>query len=143
MGAWGRGAFENDGALDFLAAFAAEGVPRLISAFTLLPPDYIEVDQGEAVVAGAEIVAAAWGRPGPDLPEDARQLALGSASLIRAVPGLPQLALKALARVVIDGSELHDLWAEYGEIDQAEELDAWLADMADLQFRLRVIAAEP
>ena len=65
MGAWGEKPFENDAAQDFLAAFEAGGVAELRSALEGVADtdddSEVDVDDGSAAIAAAEIVAAALG----------------------------------------------------------------------------------
>jgi hypothetical protein len=106
-------------------------MPPLSAAFDLPVGDYLEVDQGQEVIAAAEIVAAAFGQPAPGLPQDVQQLVVQHGAAIRATPGLPAKALQALSRVTADDSEIHELWAE------ADDGQAWSAAIQDLERRLR------
>ena len=133
MGAWGIGAFENDGAGDLVAALRHQGLDLLGSAFDLPDGEYLEVDQGQEVIAAAEIVAAAFGQAAPGLPPDVQQFVAQHGVAIRARTDLPARALRALARVTADDSEIQDLWAE---VDDGR---AWSAALQDLEGRLRAI----
>lgn len=133
MGAWGTGAFENDGAGDLVAALRHQGPGPLEEAFDLPDGEYLEVDQGQAVIAAAQIVAAAFGQAAPGLPAEMQQWVARHGPAIRAQAGLPGKALRALARVTADDSEIQELWAE---VDDGR---AWSAAVQDLEARLRAI----
>lgn len=133
MGAWGTEAFENDGAGDLVAALDRQGPELLESMFELPDGEYLEVDQGQEVIAAAEIVAAAFGQAAPSLPPHVQQFVVRHGPAIRARPDLPVKALRALSRVTADDSEIQELWAE---VDDGR---AWSAAIQDLEGRLRTI----
>jgi len=132
MGAWGEKAFENDSALDWLAEFEVDGLSLLRETLTrvaeLHADEYLDVDDGAASVAAAEIVAAALGRQRDRVPAtlngwlDAHEGSL--------VGDDQELARRALERVLRAGSELRDLWEEGGTES------AWHADVRALLGRL-------
>ena len=64
MGAWGHGSFQNDSAMDWLdelpgsdRAMVREALERVVGA-----SGYVEVDDGSAALAAAELIAAAHGK---------------------------------------------------------------------------------
>lgn len=132
MGAWGEKAFENDSALDWLAEFEVDGLTLLRETLSrvaeLHGDEYLDVDDGAASVAAAEIVAAALGRQRDRVPAtlngwlDAHEGSL--------VGDDQELARRALERVLRAGSELRDLWEEGGTESP------WHADVQVLLSRL-------
>jgi hypothetical protein len=130
VGVWGTGPFENDDAMDFIAELQADGIWVLRGALeevALLEPEgYVAAPSSSRAIAAAEVLAAARGRPAPDLPSevtDWRSRAPGVDDRL-----LP-LASKAIARI-LDGSELKELW------HASEEGPAWEKRVADLSERL-------
>ena len=127
MGAWGPGPFENDAALDFI--YEIQSSTDLVRAFEQADSDYVEVDEGSAIIVAAECVAALCGSPRPDLPEE---LANQIAGFPKPGPNLLALARQSLAAVRTD-SELAELWDE-GEASEAST--RFHAEMAGLAERL-------
>jgi hypothetical protein len=132
MGAWGEKAFENDGAMDWLAELEPLGVAAIHRALSTAAEtsgdDYLDVDDGTAAIAAAEIVAAARGKGRDRVPKrlfawlDANAAAIGSDVLA--------LARRAVERVLGANSELRALWDE-GGVD-----NAWRGEVRELLVRL-------
>ncbi|WP_067273124.1 DUF4259 domain-containing protein [Mitsuaria sp. 7] len=131
-GTWGHGSFGNDGALDWLGDFldrpsAASIEATLNAALTSGPLGSFE---GESAMAAAEVVAAALGRPAPDLRNDLL-------AWLRRTDLADYKKLKALAgravNAVISGqrSELRELWSP-DRVDFAQ----WQASAQELLKRL-------
>jgi hypothetical protein len=130
MGTWGLQSFENDEAMDWVwelndsEEFAA--IEDAFEAVTDEAEDYLEAMPCSIAVAAAEVVAALHGRPSPHLPP-------GVSSWIKGKPS-PGAALLAQAKqavtTVAAESELQELWAESGHLDE------WLAIVRDLEERL-------
>lgn len=113
MGAWGTGPFENDGASDWVHDLEEEG-SSAVSAALELDEAYVDGYDGEAALGAAEVVAAALGRPHPDLPQEvARWVAAHGKEVTREGPR----ALRALERLGGAESEPLELWEEAGEED--------------------------
>jgi hypothetical protein len=132
MGAWGRGSFENDSALDWLEnAFKPGGAAAVEAALRYAaegPEDaYLDVDEASAVVAAAEFVAAARDGDVSRLGVAGNYLAAHRSAL--ASPHLVPVARQALDRV-LRKSELRDLWTEGPD-------QGWLNEMNGLSARLR------
>jgi hypothetical protein len=133
MGAWGPASFQNDSALDWYEEFRDEGARAIQRAFEAAQTDdYLEVDEGSAVIAAAEIVAAAFGKPPAEPPEEFDALISDHAEAIRALPDIRSTAVAAVRRVLAEPSELSELWHEDGE-DNARQ---WLGPVNDLIARL-------
>jgi len=132
MGAWGIGAFENDGAADLIAEWRHADAQAVIDALAL-GEGYIEVDDGQQVVAAATVIAAVFGEPAGKLPEDIARLAARDAKQLQSRGELPGVALERLRRVADDGSELAELWAE------TPSAEAWQSQMRALSRALEAL----
>ena len=129
MGAWGTQSFENDDALDWLAALEAEGLPvagAALAAVEELAPEYSEAPTCSAALAAAEVVAAMRGRPAAALPDE---VAAWVARMPEDPGPLVETARRAVDLVAAE-SELRELWAE------SPEYETWRATVADLRARL-------
>ncbi|MFG0284356.1 MAG: DUF4259 domain-containing protein [Phycisphaerales bacterium JB039] len=143
MGAWGVGPFENDLACDWVygleddarekgllrkraAPFAR--IDRTLGA--ALTATYELWSDAEETLAAAEAVAAARGRPCPDLPEEFEPW-LPVAKAQGVPPGLVTRAIEA-ARKARETSELRSLWEK-----TSDNYIGWLATVDDLLARLQ------
>ena len=132
MGAWGNRNFENDQAMDFVGGFTAN--PSLKSLDEALATvieqgeeeEYIEVEEACAALAAAEILAATLAKPAPDFPQELQPVL----ATIQLNATLQKKARKAVKQIV-KGSELQELWAESGDLEE------WLAIQTDLLERLK------
>ncbi|MGF1446596.1 MAG: DUF4259 domain-containing protein [Pikeienuella sp.] len=140
MGAWGIGAFEDDSALDWFETFEERGAPAVMAALdaVLAVPEGAEIDADIANEgrAAAEVVAAVFGRPAPELEADRRARMLTVGGDLRRDPSLPAKALDVCGRIWSDASELHALWTE--DDDTALE---WREAGADMASRLMAVRA--
>jgi hypothetical protein len=132
VGAWGPGAFENDDSSDWVWELEddtdASVVTEALSAIVDLDADdYIEAPEACNAIAAAEIVAAARGHQGVELPSEARAWIDRNAQLVD--PSLLALAVVAVERISID-SELKELWDDAGNTE-------WARLTAELLERLR------
>ena len=131
MGAWGTGSFENDDASDWVYDLEGSTDASVVrAALTLVATAgddaYVERPEAACAIAAGEVVAAATGSPGPQLPEDVgRWLGLHGASITE---DLRELAVRGVTRARAK-SELRELWDEAGD-------EEWLALTADLLGRL-------
>lgn len=131
MGAWGHGTFENDAALDWLGNLS-EGTPSLVgdslSAVAEAGEDqYLDADECCAVLAAADLVAAARGKGEDRLSQGARTWLAEHRATVAAVE--IDLARRAVERVS-GASELRELWDENGADTE------WHADVRELLRRL-------
>jgi hypothetical protein len=167
MGAWGSGSFENDAALDFLVDVddAPEGlgsevapgkIGMILGALAVVVhgstdladmPDgedesdeYVESDDACYAIVAAEIIAAARGKPSPELHEGAEDdLSADTARWINKqgkreaelVGAQAQSLAKAAMTKIRDTGELRDLW-----VDTDDEGNDWIVAMNDLIARL-------
>ncbi|WP_138085326.1 DUF4259 domain-containing protein [Phragmitibacter flavus] len=123
MGAWGTRSFENDQAMDWLDGFRDAPSERFITATLSDPCDSADSDPEGAIAAG-EVVSYLCGIP-PEVPHDE----LKGLPWISISPFLRRDAARALNRVM-NSSWLRSSWEE------TELLDAWIAEITDLQRRL-------
>jgi len=131
MGAWGRGPFENDSALDWVGELEeSEDISILGDAFDAIPradEEYIEVDEASAAIAAAEVVAAMAGRSmATALPGEVQTWMAGKP---KPKPPLIKKAIRAVQRV-LKSSELQELWEESGAFAE------WGASVDELVARL-------
>jgi hypothetical protein len=134
MGTWDVGPFGNDGAADLLAALdeaaPAEVLDLLREALAGAAGNrgHLNVDDGQAAVAAAAVVAAQRLRGSPlDLSTVPPWLTEDAVDVPQELDGL---ALAALDRVVGEDSELRGLWEE------GERLQEFLATLAPLRAAL-------
>jgi hypothetical protein len=128
MGAWGFLPFENDEAMDWLDELEAGGAEVVRSALTNADADYVEAPEASVAIAAAEVASTSQGSPSGGLPVNVLSwVAAHGAEL-----GLEdvELALRAVARVAGEDSELAELW------DDADEPE-WRESLEDLTERLR------
>jgi len=132
MGAWGKGAFDNDSAIDWLHLGLLETGNLEFLHGSLFPPEvdgeYLEVDGGEQIIAAAEIIHALKHGPRVDLPEEAHQWVTQHKGLD--VTAIVPDAVASLNRVLGEASEIGELW---GETDEGDE---WRADVEALRDSL-------
>ncbi len=132
MGAWGAGVFENDDAADWVWELEDDNdmsvLHEALADVVDVPLDeLVEAPEACNALAAAEIIAAARGHRGAELPGEARAWIERNAGLVDA--RTVDLATAAVERVSVD-SELKDLW------DEAES-DEWPRVVSDLLERLR------
>jgi hypothetical protein len=138
--------FEGDAAMDFMAGLVAGGdvAGSLVEVFDRVLEDdgYLEVDSGEAVVVSAAVLDSVLngtvygygvflrsGEDGPDV-SDGDVYSRWVASLeFEDAAGLAVRAVKALSRVVGDGSELAELQDDAGD-------GVWRGRVGELVARL-------
>jgi Domain of unknown function (DUF4259) len=134
MGAWGRGSFENDDALDWLDEFEGGGLPAIDAAFSqileLADDDYLEAPEASVGVAAAEFVAAATDGLRTSLPESTHQAFARHQPELLGKPPLKKDALTVVERVLRQ-SELRELWEE------SAKGALWVGDIEGLAARLR------
>jgi hypothetical protein len=132
MGAWSAEPFGNSEALDWLTDLIDEHDMYFIHNTLEIIAELSPSEKPEAwdcicAVAAAEMVAAALGKPGKSLPNEAREWL--DAYAFEADDEAKELANKAVARVEAE-SELRDAWEESGESAD------WYRSLADLKARL-------
>jgi len=130
MGAWGVGSFENDEASDWVCDLEDVQDWGDVRAALQEVMDGSGDDEPSVccvALAAGEVVAAAIGRPIPDLPDEA-------AAWVKEHQACPDdlaaLAGQAVSRVGTR-SYLLELWEE------SDSLEPWRATIRDLESRLR------
>lgn len=114
LGAWGERALDNDHALDWLWDLDEARVEHQLNELFIraveAPRGDLSVGEGEEVMAGAEVVASAGGRPPEHLPKDCAR----AAGWIKGLSGdLVDQAIAAVDRVEAE-SGLRDAWDDSG-----------------------------
>jgi hypothetical protein len=131
VGAWGAGVFENDDAGDWVWELEddndASVLHEALAAAVDTPLDEpVEAPDASNALAAAEIVAAARGHQGAQLPSEAREWIGRNAAVVDA--RTVALATAAVERISIN-SELKDLWED-------AQSDEWSLVVSDLLERL-------
>ncbi len=94
---------------------------------SMLPVDYLNVDEAIEGIAAASVIASALNHPLPGTPP--QLLAWLPAHPLGHDPELVQMAQKAVARILAD-SELKEMW------ERGDDAAAWQTIVLDLQKRL-------
>jgi len=128
MAGWGTGSFENEHAQNWLAQLSQLTMDDLTEMLRRAnESEYLAAPEASAVVAAAELIAAAGGAPGIILPREI-------SDWIARVEGSPSTNFRGIAGQAVDkvrrNSELRDLWL------QADGLNEWSAALRDLESRL-------
>lgn len=130
-GAWGAGSFDNDDALDWVRTCTSSKGATSIAA-TLqdaVGASALEAPEGAMMIAAAEVVAAARGRPSKTLPKEINAwLGRQPRSEIAKLAPLARNALATVRNPQV--SELRQLWTGATEKE-------WLDALTDLDSRLR------
>jgi Domain of unknown function (DUF4259) len=120
---WDVGPFDNDTAADWSATFdEADDATRLEMLEETLTAaadetEYLEADAAFEALAAAAVVASQLGGPaidstyGPDFLNGPVQL--------RIPKSMPDLAVRALDRIVADDSGWRDMWDDEDQLDNA------------------------
>ena len=109
------GNFGNDDASDWVFDLEeSSGADLLKQAFADVNSHSYEATDCRIALAAAEIVAAAKGKPSPDLPERARKW-LGNQEEVEDITALAKKAITVVNKISVK-SELRDEW---------EESDGW------------------
>ena len=132
MGAWGVLAFDNDDANDW--AYDLDGVSDLslvVSAFTAVDgaDEYLEAPEACIALAACEVLARLRGNFGYQNAYTEKVDAWVKQHPQQISPELLAQASSVLDRILGDGSELRELWAE----DDSTE---WIESVENLRGRL-------
>ena len=117
MGTWDKGPFDNDTAADWSGEFGEASdqarVEMLEEALRAAADeaDYLDADTAYEAIAAAAVVAAKL----PGGPAVDAELVLD----VELPPDLPDLALRALERIVDADSGWRDRWDEVDQLDDA------------------------
>jgi hypothetical protein len=133
VGTWGAGSFDNDAVLDWLAELDGGGVKAVRDALDVAadadPDEYLEVDDAQAALGAAEIVAAACGA-GDDRIAELEEVVAWLASHRAELRDADRAAAQRAVQRVLDASELQELW------DEGDPDNEWRAVVAELLRRL-------
>lgn len=130
MGARETGNFANDDASDWLYDLEESDGPDLLKeAFKAVGNGYPESPDCCIALAAAEVVAAAKGKPSPDLPDDVRKW-LENQENLNTITALTKPAITAVNKVSAK-SELRDSWEE------SDSWHDWLQVVEGLRRRLQ------
>lgn len=137
MGAWTHHNLDNDDALGVLAALEDEPTSGVLNRYLTISRYELEDEaQGAAVLAAAEMVAAAAGKPAEGISDYALGLA---AQLPYPSQTAFQKAIRSV-RLLLSGSgiaELHEEGLQPGESSE------WRQQTENLLERLEAVAAQP
>jgi hypothetical protein len=116
VGAWGEGIFNNDGAADWAALFDDTDIADRLGFITRTldrgtGSGYLDIDDGEAVLAAAAVVASLVPE-GPALDPDYGPQTLGDTAGFDVTDELRALAVRALQGVAGPNSEWMELWGD-------------------------------
>lgn len=131
MGAWGTGIYDNDDAADWAGELPERGLDAVRAALDgVFDSDYVESPDGACALAAADVVARLRSGGGEQSP-----YCEGVVSWVASNPGPPidefvDKAMRAVARVRGEDSELAELWSEAGAKDD------WLATISEVERRL-------
>lgn len=124
------GSFGNDDASDWVFDLEESDGPGLLKeAFKAVGNGYPESPDCCIALAAAEVVAAAKGKPSPDLPDDVRKW-LENQENLEVFTALSKSAITAVNKVSAK-SELRDQWEE------SDSWHNWLQAVEDLRRRLQ------
>jgi len=132
MNLWGTGSFENEVGAAFAQEVSQDGAFALAEAFDVaLDPetDFLAAEEGHRTLAAAEVLVAVLSGDTSRLTDAGVRAWVAGAD-----PGeletLRDVAREAVTRVLGQGSELPDLWAD------GEEAGVWHADVERLRAAL-------
>ena len=134
MGAWGAGVFENDMACDFASAVADgggvraldEAIDRVLSS----EGNYLEAPDAEEGLAAADIVARLRGNPSQQTAYTAAIDAWINNAQAQVPDELVDKAKRAIVRILLEPSELLELWTE------SEDFEGWKRAVEGVAQRL-------
>lgn len=130
MGTWGIDIFDNDAAMDWLYSFRNHPTKEELNSTLeniINNNTYIELDDGAAALAAAEIIAAIKGKKSNSYPEDLKIF-----SDLPVTEALTNNAIKAIDIICeSEESELRQLWKE------TEYFDNWMGTIIELKNRLQ------
>lgn len=135
MGAWEKGNFGNDDAMDFISEVdSKESILNAILSISTAPEsEYLEAPDCSIALAAIEYIAAALGNPSEDFPEEAEEWILeNKLGLLEAnnkETDIISHANQAIDKIKMN-SELKELWEESGEFE------AWLNVIEGLKKRI-------
>ncbi len=137
MGAWGHGYFEDDAALDFMQDVEDSENPKQLfkDAFEFaIESDYLDSDDANAVIVASAYIDRQVNGTKFSSPEHEELLEVDTfpeRNPDTDFSTLREKAIIALQKVLDEGSELNELWAE-----NEEDYPAWKQGIEQLIERL-------
>ena len=133
MGAWGVGTFENDDAVDWIAALVAKAKFDVLErtlrrVATLKQSEYLDARLASESLVATEVVAALKGRPSTYAPIELIEWSRARFASAN-IESLTMLGIQALRRIK-RASELRDLHEE------VQSVSTWNTVLDDLETRL-------
>lgn len=132
MNLWGTGPFDNDSGKAFIDEVLQDGDYALAEAFDVVldaDMDFIEAEEGQRVMAAAEILnAVLTGDTSRLVDAELRGWVQGADA--PALASLKTSARNALARVMGEQSDLSGLW------EDGEDAEVWLGEAQRLRQAL-------
>ncbi|MCP3381525.1 MULTISPECIES: DUF4259 domain-containing protein [unclassified Bradyrhizobium] len=134
MGAWGTGVFDNDGACDFAFTVAEGGgidtLTEAIDRVASIGNGYLEAPDAEDCLAAADIIARLRGSPGEQTAYTAKIDSWIANSKATISDELAENAKRSVARILVEPSELLELWGE------SRDFDDWKRRVEEVILRL-------
>jgi len=138
MGAWGTGVFENDYAMDWVAALTRTDDADYPASVLRVLGDGGPLRPRECAVglAAAEVIAASCGAPSTDLPAEVRSWLEGTG--VRSDARMLTLASSVVVAILDQNAGLAEEHDEKGD-----SLAGWLVPIEDLRHRLSTARPGP
>ena len=132
MGAWGTGVYENDDALDWTHGLEEHGFSAIVSAFARVASgECLECPCVGRALAAADVVARMRNGDEPESGDAGTASSWAAAHRNDDWTPLVGPAIAVLDRIARpEDNENYELWAE------TDELEAWLAAVAEVRARL-------
>ena len=138
MGAWSKESFGNDTACDWAyglektsdLSLVRETIQRALDA----GDEYLEADAASEVIAAVEVIARLKGNFGVRDSYSKSTDTWVAAHPQQPPQDLVTLAIQALDRILVQPSELLELWEE------SDEFEAWKSSVLDLKNRASTLA---
>lgn len=138
MGAWSKESFGNDTACDWAYGLAEASdlgyVRETIQKVVDAGEEYLEADAASEVIAAVEVIARLRGNFGLRDSYSESTDTWVAAHPQQPPPDLVAVAIQALDRVLVQPSELLELWEE------SDEFEAWKSSVLDLKHRASALA---
>lgn len=135
MGAWGTGVFDNDTACDWADDLAEtnnlSAIEAALDKVLASGAEYIEAPDAEEALAAAEVIARLQGNAGFS---DAYTETINTwveENKLNVSAALANKACSALERILLEPSELMELWEE------SDEFGVWKSVVENLKSRIR------
>jgi Domain of unknown function (DUF4259) len=134
VGSWGTGAFDNDTAHDWVNELdGATDLSSIDAAFDVVlhaQDDYLEAPDAEQAIAAAYVIARLLHRNAPSVAPSPVDMWVEACQAMPS-PDIIDRAVRALARVQHEPSELLELWSD------TADFAAWQAGLSELSLRLQ------